>query len=289
LIESIKPREGLQGPGSAWNADPKHGHEWDPSKDMSQPNADLQYACVFNLLTPKTCTMAADCDCFGPSVADVQNPLCQNADGSYTTTQLRAKAYPGGRVLQVLQGLGDQAIVGSICPAQMTDRNRDDFGYAPAIDAFMRRARQPLKEQCLPVALPIDAASGQTPCAVIEVFDTATCNCNNEPGRRTALDALITDEMRRQGSCFCEIIQSSGTTQSLCRTQTAPPPNSGDGWCYLDPAQQSDVNCALIDGCAADLERKIRFVNSNSEPRSGSIAYLRCDAQPIAPRPPRCR
>ena len=176
----------------------------------------------------------------------------------------------------------------SICPAQVTDSNREDFGYSPAVHAVMRRVRQSLRNQCLAVALPVDAASGQTPCAVIEVFNTASCNCANEPGRRTAPDALLTDEMRLQGNCFCEIRQAGGMTQSICRTQTNPPAGSGDGWCYADPAQQSDVACDLVSACPADQQRKIRFVNANSEPRPGAIAYLRCEAQPIAPLPSRC-
>jgi hypothetical protein len=288
MVESIKPRPTLPGPGSAPQADPKHGHEWDPSRDMAQPNADLQYACIFDLVPPRTCTAAADCDCFGPNIADVQNPLCQNPQGAYTTTQVRAKAYPSPRILQVLQGLGDQAIVGSICPAQTIDRNREDFGYSPAIRAVMRRLRQPLRHQCLPVALPVDTASGQIPCAIIEVFNTALCSCDSEPGRRTAPNALLTDDMRVQGNCYCEIRQTSGSTQNTCRTNLNPPANSGDGWCYADPAQLSDVNCNIVLGCAPDQQRKIHFMNTNSEPRPGAIAYLRCDAQPIAPLPPRC-
>jgi hypothetical protein len=288
MIESIKPRTGLPGPGSAWRADPKHGHEWDPSKDFSQPNADLQYACIFDLLTPKVCLESADCDCFGPNLADVQNPLCQNAEGAYTSTQLRAKAYPGIRILQVLQGLGDQAIVGSICPAQLGEPNREDFGYSPAINAVMTRLRKPLRGQCLPVALPVVPASGQTPCAVIEVFNDASCNCNTEPGRRTAVDALLTDEMRAQGACHCEIMQLSGDAQHFCRSQLNPPTNSGDGWCYVDPSQSMDASCEVVQACDADEKRRIRFVNQNSEPRAGATAYLRCEAQPIDPPPGRC-
>jgi hypothetical protein len=248
----------------------------------------LQYACIFDLAPPKTCTEPADCDCFGTNLADVQNPLCQNAQGAYTTTQLRGKAYPGLRMLQVLQGLGDQAIAGSICPAQTTDRTREDFGYSPAIQGIMNRLRNPLGNQCLPIALPIDATSGQTPCAVIEVFSAPSCACDNEPGRRTAPDALLTDEMRVQGNCFCEILQASGNTQSICRSQTNPPATAGDGWCYADPAQSSDVTCDLVNGCPADQQRKIQFINTNSQPRPGAIAYLRCGVPPVAPLPPRC-
>ena len=284
MVESIRPRASLPGPGSAPNADIKHGHEWDPSKDVTQPNADLQYACIFDLSPPRTCMGAADCDCFSPNLNDVQNPLCQNPQGAYTTTQLRGKAYPGTRILQVLQGIGDQAIVGSICPANVVDRSRDDFGYAPAINALMNKLREPLREQCLSIALPVDTTSGQTPCSIIEVFnEPGRCNCDNEPGRRIAPDALLTDEMRAQGNCRCEIEQLSGEALSTCHTQPNWPALTGDGWCYVDPFQLSDVTCDLVRSCPSAQQRRIRFVSVNSEPRPLATAYLRCEAPPIPP------
>ena len=144
MVESIAPRNGLAGPDSLPRADTIHGHEWDVSKDTS-PNDDLQYACVFDLGVPKTCTAAADCDCASPTMT--KNPVCQDlATGAYTTRQTRAKAYPGVRELQVLKGLGDQAIVASICPANTTDPTRADFGYRPAVAAILNRLRPQLRE-----------------------------------------------------------------------------------------------------------------------------------------------
>jgi hypothetical protein len=288
MIESIKPRNGLPGPGSRFNTDPIHGHEWDPSKDMAQPNADLQYACTFPLPLPKTCLEAADCDCFGPNVGDVQNPLCQNTAGEYTTTQLRAKAYPGTRILQVLQGIGDQAIVGSICPANVADKRREDFGFTPALTALIRKLRQPLGDQCLPVALPMDTASGQTPCSVIEVYNSPTCNCSNEPARLPARESLLTEEMKAAGNCRCEIMQLSGAAQNVCRSQLNPP-TSDNGWCYVDPAQQSDASCTMVRTCQRDQQRRVQFINVNSEPRPGATSYLNCALPPVAPLPGRCQ
>jgi hypothetical protein len=288
MIESIKPRNGLPGPGSGPNADRIHGHEWDPSKDTAEPNADLQYACIFPLSQPKTCNEAADCDCFGPNIADVQNPLCQNAQGQYTTTQLRAKAYPGTRILQVLQGIGDQAVVGSICPANVTDKTRDDYGFTPVLDAVIRKLRQPLGDQCLPVALPMDTASGQTPCSVIEVYNSPTCNCSNEPARLPARESLLTEEMKAAGNCRCEIMQLSGAAQNVCRSQLNPP-TSDNGWCYVDPAQQSDASCTMVRTCQRDQQRRVQFINVNSEPRPGATSYLNCALPPVAPLPGRCQ
>jgi hypothetical protein len=76
-----------------------------------------------------------------------KNPVCQDlATGAYATRQTRAKAYPGIRELQVLKGIGDQAIVASICPANTTDATRADFGYRPVIAAILNRLRPQLRE-----------------------------------------------------------------------------------------------------------------------------------------------
>ena len=287
MIESIVPRPGLAGPTSGPNADPVHGHEWDPTKDTAQPNADLQYACTFDLAPPRVCTQAADCDCFGPDLGDVKNPLCQNPEGTYGTTQLRGKAYPGTRILQVLQGLGDQAIVGSICAAQSVDRTRQDFGYAPAVSAVVNRLRKPLAGECLPIALPVDGVSGAVPCSIIEVFNDASCNCDNTPARRTAPEGLLTEAMKAQGACHCEIKQLTGQALSACQAGIDSV-NPGDGWCYVDPAQQSGASCDLVKSCTREEERRIRFINANSEPRPSAAAYLRCEKPPILPAPARC-
>jgi hypothetical protein len=281
MIESIKPRAGLAGPESGPGADPIHGHEWDPSNEVGRPNGDLQYACTFDLSAPATCT-PDDCDCF-TNVAEVKKPICQDEQGAYTFVQRQSKAYPGTRILQVLQGLGEQAIVGSICPAQTTDRTRPDFGYAPVVNGLMQRLRYPLGGQCQPDALPVDPATRQTPCAIIEVFNDSRCLCDNEPGRVTARDALLTPEMKAIGSCRCEIKQLSGDPQTRCLNDTYIPSTSGDGWCYIAPDQLSDTSCDLVRTCPSSAQRRIRFPTANSAPRPGATAYLRCDVPPVAP------
>ena len=75
--------------------------------------------------------------CSGDGVAQ-KNPLCQQG-GTYGTTQYGAKGYPGTRHLAVLKGLGDQAIVASICPANLTDASKNDYGYRPAIGSIISR------------------------------------------------------------------------------------------------------------------------------------------------------
>ncbi len=110
---------------------------------------DLQYACIFKLLpgTERDCTDTnlTACDCTVPSN---DSPLCQidPSNMNRPSLQVRAKAYPGIRPLRLLEQLGDQALVTSVCPAQLTDQSEfaPDFGYRPAahsiVDWLTRRA-----------------------------------------------------------------------------------------------------------------------------------------------------
>ena len=295
MVESILPRAGLPGPSAGPTADNKNGHEWDPSKDTAQPKADLQYACIFQLDPPKVCASSTDCDCFGADIANVQNPLCQNAAGAYSTTQSRAKAYPGTRILQVLRGIDPaQAIVSSICPANVTDISKDDFGYSPAIRALVGRLRNALRGQCLPRTLEVDLADGplkeNVPCVVVEVFkDTSgKCECPPQFGRTPADTEVITDDMRDAGNCFCEIKQLAGEPQRQCKTNLNPDAHVNEqawnGWCYVDPTQGptgefEPAQCAVVRSCPATDKRLIKFINTNSEPRAGATAFIMCQEQ----------
>jgi hypothetical protein len=156
MVESTAPRPGLAGIASISTADPINGHEWNTSAD-GPPYSDLQYACVFDLITPKMCVPTDfDCDCNdgtanqGGTVVDMHNPLCQDtATNAYGHLQFRGKAYPGVRELQVLKGLGDQAVVASICPSTVAPAasGRPDFGYRPAISAIIRQMRPALRQR----------------------------------------------------------------------------------------------------------------------------------------------
>jgi hypothetical protein len=290
MIESISPRIGIPGPGSAVNADPFNGHEWDPSMASPTPNADLQYACTFPLGTPKVCTEQVDCDCFVPpggNPAAASNPLCQSGL-NYSTTQVRAKGYPGIRELQVLQGLGEQAIVASICPANVTNMAAADYGYRPAIAALVGRMRNGLRGRCLPRQLEVED-DGSVACSIIEAFNPpagASCNCDDLPGRSEPDPTLLVPAVREQGSCFCEIVQLDGPDRAACETNVSPPGTVKSGWCYVDPSQkQNPAECPLVATCPATDRRIIRFVNPSSEPRNGATAFLACQ-RPKTPIPP---
>src|SRR5436309_3385214 len=127
MLETPDPRSGenpLTGdkllPSTTPNelGNPINGHEWSiPKRD------DLQYACIFDL--PKS--YARDCSTPGVYAGcyceDKSNdsPLCEPnpQNGGNPTLQVRGKAYPGVRELQVLQGLGPQGVVASICAKQL--------------------------------------------------------------------------------------------------------------------------------------------------------------------------
>ena len=148
MVEAIDPRSGTNpvtgipiAPETApGGTSPINGHEVVPDYDRN----DLQYACTFPLAEPRDCsTYSGGCDCRPHNVDEYPvNPLCQ-ADGSTTATAIQrsAKAYPGRRYLEVLQGVGSQAIIGSVCPkfADPADVNLPSFGYTPIVNELIER------------------------------------------------------------------------------------------------------------------------------------------------------
>lgn len=111
---------------------------------------DVQFACTYPLPTPRDCSAAdldaISCDCTQtPSEADpsviidyaTNNPLCRSPEGTYGTTQYFAKAYPAPRMLEVVRGMKDQGVLGSICPRNANDPSRPDYGYRPPIRALL--------------------------------------------------------------------------------------------------------------------------------------------------------
>jgi hypothetical protein len=54
---------------------------------------------------------------------------------------VRAKGYPSTRMLSLIKGLGDQGLLGSICPAQLTDDMpaARDYAYRPAVQSLLKQ------------------------------------------------------------------------------------------------------------------------------------------------------
>ncbi|MCA9622494.1 MAG: hypothetical protein KC731_25905, partial [Myxococcales bacterium] len=237
MVESPTPRPGLP-TASSGTLDPIHGHEHSHGRDG---NGDLEYACIFDLPADyqEDCT-TADCDCKNPA----DNPLCRDDQGNYATTQLRAKAYPGLRHIEVLQGLQSQGIVGSICAKQLADPSQADFGYQPAIGALVARLAVKLQPSCLPRRLTPDR-EGQVACLVLEGRKTSgACSCDGVarsevgPEQQGALTALSTVVEAKGYDCFCRVDQLEGDALNACQTDLSDAPTTdagpADGWCYVD-------------------------------------------------------
>jgi hypothetical protein len=165
MIESFEPRPGLPIAGSGATTQGDLAPDWytDGAPSSTFPQrvnvpVDLEYACVFQLATPRNCDPTnannseadiASCDCSTagpggtpptlpadhvPSVCDSQTPLQQDY----------AKAYPTIRELELAQKLGSQGIVSSLCPIHLADNGAGNdplYGYRPAISAILDRLK----------------------------------------------------------------------------------------------------------------------------------------------------
>lgn len=155
MIASIAPREsGATNPLTgdtivpATSNDPYanaiNGHETDHRvldpkfPDGGAANDDLQYACIFERNSPIVACPPEDaaCDCGTEPLRN--SPLCQPPEGGLAeTTQYFEKAYPAPRILQVLQGVGSNATVASICPKNLDiKKTSTNFGYNAAMRAL---------------------------------------------------------------------------------------------------------------------------------------------------------
>jgi hypothetical protein len=252
-------------------------------------NADLQYACIFDLPTAKDCSSGIQCDCDGNHAQD--NPLC-DAPGS--TTQIKAKGYPGLRELNVLKNVGTQGIVGSICPAQLDNDTLQTYGYRPAINAIVERLKQALGGKCLPRSLTPNN-EGQVPCIILEARRIgdggASCEptCSGTAGRRfieqdhPAVTAAKEDPLytSSQWDCFCEIVQTTGEDLTACQNDESSTPQNAsgqavNGWCYVDAASVPPLgNTDIVADCPPTEQRIIRFVGEGKG-APGATLFITC-------------
>ncbi|WP_437586335.1 hypothetical protein [Sorangium sp. So ce1000] len=290
MIESPVPREGenpitgtrIAGPDSPDDANTINGHEWNPNPDFG----DLQYACTFPLLEPVT---GGDC----ASDEDRDSPLCKdNPDGTDSDRQVSAKAYPGLRQLELIRDLGEQGIVGSVCPAQLHDaaEGRLDYGYRPAVGAIVDRLKTKLRGQCLPRALQPDE-HGQVSCLVLEARSTAEgqCGCDELTARREvrhenlAAKRMVLDDpvaAANGWNCVCEVEQLD-TPEELAACQNTVPPAPVEvggekvhGWCYVDP-QLGVGREEVVAKCPSTERRQVRFTGDGSA-LDGATQFVIC-------------
>lgn len=274
-------------------ASPINGHE---QKDVG--GNDLQYACTFRLEPEQPCPEEDEaCDCH--TSTDPENdelarnrPLCQPpTGGAPVATQYYGKAYPGLRPLEVLRGLGDSAIVASICPKVLT-QGQPGYGYEPAVDAIVDRLKVALAGRCLPRPLAVEAGEGgKLPCAVVEAAASqGSCSCNAAGRKPASADEqkLVLKQLAERQSCgvpgtpscsassfcLCELAQSEGQALSDCLNQEAG--SSAPGYCYVDPYGESPQgNPALVANCDPTSRRLIRFVGPDT-PTPGATTFIAC-------------
>lgn len=305
MIESQAARSGnnpatgeaLAPPGSGLDANSINGHEWEVTN-----HNDLQYACRFELEVPKDCTQPGGCDC-EVSGNPEESPLCQQTDGSYSTSQRYAKGYPGTRHLQVAKDFGENSIIASICPkVSKGDKTNSNYGYTPAVNAIIDRLKTVITDKC--ISRPVDVKEdGTVQCSIVEVTKRAadgTCApCDGAASRVDMNPVLVNPVVTQLGAsgqcgsssptgvpcsaadyCMCTIAPAADSV--ACKTQTDPDP-SVVGWCYVDPTQEPDPNIAkaseaVVANC--NPHRKLRFVGADT-PKATSTTFIACQGAPI--------
>lgn len=186
MIQDVNARPALATGGSPTSPRGTNGTDRINGRDWNTNGADLQYACTFDIAT-RNCDSTApaatqnSCDCIDPSggrtPASAQNlsnqPLCSPTS---PFSQVKAKAYPTIRQLQLARALGPQGIAASLCPInpQLTldpsaDKNDPTYGYNPAVASIIDRLKNALTQQCLPQSLRDEPDGGYTDNNQLEV------------------------------------------------------------------------------------------------------------------------
>jgi hypothetical protein len=236
---------------------------------------DLDYACTFDLATPRDCTNNPECfDC--PTTAMSPDPskwpLCDPND---PTKQTKAKAYPTVRELLLAKLLGSQGVVSSICPIHVTEQGAGDplYGYRPAVRAIVDRLKASLVGQCLPHQIVPDT-QGAVPCLVIASLANTSQTC--DPGKGLApLDAATlaqlqtslagqsnADALDTAQHTVCAVSQLSGGDLSGGKCTSS----SKAGWCY----QSGSASGA----CAQEI-----IFSPSGQPTTGTQVLLSCIEQ----------
>lgn len=307
MQESMNPRTGTNpllgipiAPATSQNPQENaiNGHEQNvPLFD------DLQYACTFKLPTPRNCdaTNGDACDCNANEQGNNRS-LCSYPNGPNTDgVQLYAKAYPGLRHLEVLKGVGENAIVASICPkntepaAGLRPETDPSYGYNPAVASILDIFRERLGGQCLPRKLDIETNQnserfGQVPCNVIEAVPSngGECSCDESKGRKALASADLREGARDglrdnlqcgedtgvdcSSYCLCEVEQLTGADGAACQSGAT----GADlyGYCYID-LEEGIGNPELVASCEANKKRVLHWTGEGL-PAKGSTMLMAC-------------
>ena len=176
--------------------------------------------------------------------------------------------------LAVARGLGQQAVVASICP-RSNDKADDDYGYRPAIRAIADRLESVLGNPCLPRPLVADP-EGKVACVILETLgleigQAGACNPANglkepDPGvvarfrKRKAAEGIDLSKLP-----ICEVVQL--TRGQLVDGSCTESPAAG--WCYVTGASAGGA-----------CPQAIKF-STDGSPKNGATISVQC-AEPAA-------
>ncbi len=275
MVQSTTPRAGRPAPDAPdfAGADPGNAshRDWDTGK------ADLQYACTFALppdfQKPKDdlgdCKNASDAPlCDARRAASGVCGASPNAPGC-GRKQVRAKAFPTIRELEVVRGLGEQGIAASLCPQEILSADSPLYGYNPGVKAIVDRLANAISRQCLPRPLGTDE-KGEVSCLMLAVLPDAGDTCAAHKGYvSVGTDVLKTfrDAQKSAGKgdqanlTVCSIDQIVVPKGESC-DGTLPERTRGTGWCYVSGAS-TGRSCpqaiefsqdSIVSGAAVSLQ-----------------------------------
>lgn len=271
MIQSTAPRQGIPG---ASDTRGDNGTDEIVGRDWKTGDDDLQYACTFPLPTKRTCTAQdPSCDCAGAK----NPPLCGAANGE----QIKAKAYPTIREFQVVRALGEQGIIASLCPIQLTDKSKPTYGYNPAVQAIIDRLKDALTTQCLPQALTRDETK-KVPCLVLAQLAETGDKCDASKGL-APVDPDIEKKFKEaqaaeQGTVkagdqdvtklpVCELQQFIAEDGQSCSANNSP------GWCYVTGGAAGKCpQAVLFSGGTAALPGAKFFLQCIQQFQAGEAA-----------------
>lgn len=275
MIQSTAARQGIPAPSDTRGdngTDPIVGRDWKTGDD------DLQYACTFPIPT-RTCTAAdPSCDCAG----NKNPPLC----GATAGQQVKAKAYPTVREFAVVRALGEQGIIASLCPIQLTDKTKPTYGYNPAVQAIIDRLKDALTTQCLPQALTRDETK-KVPCLVLTQLAEVTDRCDESKGL-APVDPDIEKKFKEQQAAEQGTVKAGDTDvtklpvcvlqQFIAENGQSCSGNNTPGWCYVTgTAAGKCPQAVLFSGGTAALPGAKFFLQCIQQFQAGEAAN---DQQP---------
>jgi hypothetical protein len=170
------------------------------------------------------------------------------------------------REFEVVRALGDQGIAASLCPIQLTDNTKGDYGYRPAVAAIIDRLKNALTTQCLPQKL-TPGAEG-VPCLVLAQLSDPSDSCSRyglEAPKKEILDVFLEQQRAETGVAgdggldlsklpVCVVPQERVEKGASCKQQTSRV------WCYVenDPANKNNPagrcpQALIFSGGTADL------------------------------------